>query len=348
MRADTLTPAELRQLIERFGSAEQLAEASAASLLATGLSPGSVKYLRHELSRRSPDDEAGRLAAEGITMIAEDDPLYPPLLAEIPDAPPVLFVRGNATILAAPHALTVIGSRALTSYGRLATRSLLTPCVRAGATIVSGLAYGADAAAHEIALAERGITIAVLASGVDRECVGPRANYPLAERLIAAGGCLVSEYPPGLHADKRRFPQRNRLLAGLARVTLAVEAAEKSGSLITCRYALEFGRELMAVPGPITSVQSSGTNRLIASGAKPALAADDIIQELKMVKATVRHRTPADPTAAAILAALAESPKTVDTLAEQLTLPIRQVLSTLSSMELEGWAAPNGDSWSQT
>lgn len=349
LRADALTPHELRHLLGRFGSAELLAEASGENLRAAGVSAAATDYLRRELARRQPDDEATRLAADGIIAIFEDDPRYPPLLAQIPDPPPVLFVRGNPAVLSTPHALTVIGSRALTPYGRQAARLLLAPCVRAGATIVSGLAFGADAAAHEAALAGGGPTVAVLASGVNRACVGPRANYPLAEKLLAAGGCLVSEYPPGMSADKTRFPQRNRLLAGLSLVTLALEAAEKSGSLITCRYALEFGRELMAVPGPITSPQSAATNRLIATGARPALTADDILQELKLMKAAPAARPmPADPATAAVLAALRPGPATADALADRLGLPIRQVLGLLTTMELNSLIAQQGDVWEAT
>jgi DNA processing protein len=345
IRADALTPHEMRKLIAHFGSAEALAAASSEELRATGLGAKTSAYLADQLRQNSTDNEVDQLAAEGIVTVFEDDPRYPPLLAEIPDPPPVLFLRGNPDAITAPHALTVIGSRLLTNYGRQAARLLLAPCVRAGATIISGLAFGADAAAHEAALAGGGVTVAVLASGVDRECVGPRANYPLAERILAAGGCLVSEYPPGMFADKARFPQRNRLLAGLSLVTLALEAAERSGSLITCRYALEFGRELMAVPGPITSIQSAATNRLIATGAKPALTAEDIIMELKLVQPVLNRHMPADPLAAAVLVALRDSPASADALADYLDLPIRQILTTLMALESDGFITQQGEAW---
>jgi DNA processing protein len=346
IRAEVFSPLELRGLIDHFGGIAPLLDAPTDALTAVGLTGDKLTRF---LSRRKGIDaetEAVRLTRENVVVIPDDDPLYPPLLAEIPDAPPLLFVRGDPAALSLPHPLTVVGSRRLTAYGRAALRELVSPLARAGALVLSGLAFGADAAAHALALDCGAPTVAVLASGVDRDCVGPRANFRLAEEIVRRGGCLVSEYPPGVHADKPRFPQRNRLLAGLARVVLVIEAAEKSGSLITGRLAMDFNRALLAVPGPITSPLSAGTNRLIASGARPALAAADIVEELRLVlPAAPTAPVPADPAQASVAAALADGPASTDDICNKTGRPVRDVIAALSGLETLGLAGPYGDTW---
>lgn len=348
MRADMFLPSELKALLTHFNSAARLRAAPAKELATLGLSLSRAERFVAAMRYLDPLAEAVRLEKTGVEMITESHPAYPPLLKFVPDAPPALFVRGQPAALAHPFPLSVVGSRRMTDYGCRAVRLLIGPCARAGAMIVSGLAYGIDAAAHEEALAAGGLTVAVLASGVDRASVGPRGNFALAERLIKNGGCLVSEYPPGLPADKRRFPQRNRLIAGLSRVTLVVEAAEKSGSLITARHALDFDREVFAVPGPIGTAGADGTNRLIAAGARPALTAAELLEELGLVP----NREPppatsvADPAQRTLLAALKDGPTDADALAARTTLPIRRVLASLSALEEAGLAFVNGGFWS--
>lgn len=346
LRAGLTTPLETRLLLAHFGSPTALAAASAAALEETGLSPRRVAKLLAALRYLDPAAEAARLAQEGIVAVAEDDPRYPPLLAEIPDAPPLLFVRGDSAPLADPLALAVVGTRRMSCYGRAAVRLLVAPAVDAGLVVVSGLAFGVDASAHQLAVDRRRPTVAVLASGVDRASVGPRANARLAEEIIERGGCLVSEYPPGAPASPRTFPQRNRLIAGLASVTLVVEAAEKSGSLITARYALEFGRDVLAVPGPITADTSAGPNRLLAGGAKPALAPNDLLEEYAVsLPAAAPPSEPEDEEGKTVLAALRAGHACPDFIAEETGLPIRAVLMALAELEAAGLAQAEGEAW---
>ncbi|MBI4457819.1 DNA-protecting protein DprA [Candidatus Uhrbacteria bacterium] len=214
---------------------------------------------------------------DDIAIIARVDRAYPELLARIPDAPERLYVRGAVAALFGAPAIAIVGTRAMTRYGESVTKMLVHPLAAAGAVIVSGLALGIDAVAHQAALDAGGITVAVLGSGVDKDSVGPRLNANLAERIIKSGGALVSEYPPGTGGQAYHFPQRNRIIAGLSRATIVIEAPEKSGALITAKQALEYNREVLAVPGPITGSSSTGSNRLISRGAAVVTCLEDVL-----------------------------------------------------------------------
>lgn len=204
---------------------------------------------------------------------------YPGVLATIPDPPKQLFYRGNelSELLKQPR-VAIVGSRKITPYGRAVTQDLAAQLARHGVIIISGLAYGVDAIAHQAALEAGGTAIAVLASGPDT--IYPSAHRSLAQRIIDQGGALVSEYPPGTVAYKTNFIARNRIVSGLSDGVLIPEAAIKSGTLHTARFALEQGREVMAVPGNITSINSGGTNRLIRDGATPITELADILLAL--------------------------------------------------------------------
>lgn len=204
---------------------------------------------------------------------------FPYNLQEIPDPPEKLYtVCDNwSNILPLPK-IAVVGSRRVSQYGKIVTERLCQQLVRAGVCIVSGLAIGVDAIAHQTVLAERGITIAVLASGLDS--VYPRQHTQLAKRIVAQGGALVSEYPSGITAYKHHFIARNRLVSGLCSGLLITEATEKSGTLHTARFALEQGRDVFVVPGNITSTLSAGTNNLLKAGAQPVTSATDILQAM--------------------------------------------------------------------
>ena len=197
----------------------------------------------------------------------------PDRLAAIPDPPGRLYVRGAADVLSAPG-VAIVGSRRATRAGRDFAHGLARELATGGLVVVSGLAYGIDAAAHRGALAAPGLTVAVLGSGLDR--VYPRAHEGLARDILAAGGAVVSEYPPDTGPRKHRFPERNRLISGLTLGVVVVEATTRSGSLITARMAAEQGREVMAVPGPVTSPLAGGCHRLLKSGAALIEDADDV------------------------------------------------------------------------
>ncbi|HEX4824603.1 MAG TPA: DNA-processing protein DprA [Candidatus Polarisedimenticolaceae bacterium] len=210
-----------------------------------------------------------------VSILSRDDPDYPPLLAELPDAPLVLYVRGS--LPAARVRVAMVGSRRSTFYGKFAAGRLAAGLAAVGVEIVSGGARGIDTLSHRGALDAGGTTVAVMGNGLGR--VYPPENGSLFEK-IAENGALVSEFPMEMASHPENFPQRNRLIAGLSAATVIVEAAGRSGSLITARFALEQGREVMAVPGRIDSEQSTGCHRLIQAGAKLVQSPEEILEEL--------------------------------------------------------------------
>ncbi len=272
-------------------------------------------------------------------------PHYPPLLASISDAPPALYVRGSAGVLATPQ-LAIVGSRNPTASGRETAFQFAAYLARCGLAITSGLAEGIDGASHRGALAAGGATIAVCGTGLDR--VYPEQHAELADS-IAASGALVSEFPPRTPPRKESFPQRNRIISGLSLGTLVVEAARQSGSLITARFASEQGREVFAIPGSIHSPLSRGCHRLIRDGAKLVETADDILSELKipLAAAVGTGRAPAldtrmevagrlDKEYEILLDALGFDALGVDALVERSGLKPDAVASMLLILELRG------------
>lgn len=275
--------------------------------------------------------------AEQIRTIARNDAGYPPLLREIHDPPKRLFVRGT---LPGAEALcfAVVGSRTPSHYGKQATPMVVEPLAAAGLVIVSGLAYGIDALAHEAALNAGGITTAVLGTGVDDASLYPQTHKKLAQRIVDAGGAVISEYPPGTPGQQGHFPARNRIIAGMSRGVLVVEAKEKSGALITADLATRENRDVFAMPGPITSPTSVGPNRLIRDGAKPVLEAADILDEYGVVQPTTHDQRPTTLTddERRVLDALEQDALHVDALARSLDLPAAQLTSLLTTLELRG------------
>lgn len=268
-------------------------------------------------------------------LFPEDDD-FPTLLRRSSDPPELLFVRGS--ISPAP-AVAVVGTRKATSYGAHTTRELVTPLARAGLCIVSGLALGIDGIAHRAALEAQGPTVAFLATGIDDLSIYPKEHARLAERILDAGGALVSESPPGTPGLKHLFPLRNRLIASFSLATLVVEAALESGSLITAKLALEENREVLAVPGPIWSEQSHGTNHLLKLGARPCTSPQDVLDALSLDRpdlvAKARSELPRSPEDDQFLAHLGQ-PIHIDTLATLAKAPVAHVSSQLSILELKG------------
>ena len=260
---------------------------------------------------------------------------YPALLGQIPDPPASLWVRGEADleVLAAP-AVAIVGARACSGYGRSVARTLATESAAAGAVVVSGLARGVDGEAHRGALAAGGRTVAVLGCGIDRDY--PAAHAELARSIVDAGGLIVSEYAPGVEPAPWRFPARNRIIAGLARATVVVEARERSGALITADFALEDGREVLAVPGEITSALSIGTNGLLRQGATPATCVADVLDALGLEISRTSASVPEGPGAAAVLEALAVGAVTPDEVVRATTLSAAAVAAALVELELAG------------
>ena len=212
-----------------------------------------------------------------IVKLAEKD--FPPLLLEIPDPPNKLYVRGTLPSFEMRW-LAVVGSRAMSQYGRQVCEHLISGLRGYPIVIVSGLAYGVDACAHKNALEAGLTTVAVPGSGLDWNVLYPRANAGLAREILKSGGALLSEFEPDLKATDYTFPQRNRIMAGLSHATLIVEAKEKSGSLITARLTAEYNRELLVVPGSIFSAESRGTHQFLKLGATPVTTPEDILRAL--------------------------------------------------------------------
>jgi DNA processing protein len=284
------------------------------------------------------------LALPGNDLVAWDDADYPPALLEIADPPPVLFCLGRRELLGRP-AFAIAGSRNATPQGIADAEAFAAALSEAGLTIVSGLAAGIDAAAHRGALRGRGSTIAITGTGLDR--VDPASHRPLAH-VLAQQGLLLSEFAPGTPPLKQNFPRRNRIVSGLARGVLIVEATLSSGSLITARLAAEQGREVFALPGSIHSPFSKGCHKLLREGAKLVETAGDILDELQLpatlpavtagIPGTVRR--PADAGARALLEALGHAPADVDTLSSRTGLAAAAIAALLPRLELDGFVAP--------
>jgi DNA processing protein len=335
-----------RRVLRETGSAAPLFAMSEADLAGLGFAPKGIAALREE-SRWSALEKlrvrCRRLAIEIVPFTAG---AYPALLREIPDPPPVLYSRGCAPAALEP-AVAVVGSRTPTRYGRRVAHLLASRLAGAGVVVVSGMAYGIDSAAHRGALGA-GRSAAVLAGGLDRPY--PRANRELFEAL-AASGCVVSEQPPGTDARPYLFPARNRIVTGMSRAVVVVEAAERSGSLVSARLGVEQGREVFAVPGEIDSPTSAGTNALLRDGCAPCLGVADVLDALGIATPSDPGgpAPPAvqDPDAARVLAQLDARPTALDRLVESCGLDGARVSELLTALELAGLAERSAGGFSR-
>lgn len=276
-----LKPSQILRLIKVTGSAERLWSLSDGELKKI-LGEQNIQIESYLEARKKVDLKSVLTKIKNtkckICTIADED--YPLLLAEINDPPLVLYYWGE--LQKEEMALGIVGTRRATPYGLAVAEKLSEELTEDGFTIVSGLARGIDSAAHRGALKAKGRTIAVLGSGLDR--IYPPENKKLAMEIAANNGCLLTEFPPGMPPLKQNFPQRNRIISGLSRGIIVVEAGEKSGALITVDFALEQGRDVFAVPGPITSEKSKGTNNLISEGAKLLQDVNDIRENYGIIK----------------------------------------------------------------
>lgn len=329
-------PVTCRRLVEAFGDAEAAWRAAPRDLARAGVERKPLEALVQLRERVRPEGVWQGIERLQLAVLTLEDDAYPRLLREIVDPPPVLYVRGELRP-ADDWAVAVVGTRRVTVYGRQATARLAGDLARAGVCIVSGLAKGVDTCAHRAALEAGGRTIAVLGSGPDQ--IYPPENAGLAKEIVQRGA-LVTEFPPGVPPDAQNFPRRNRIIAGLAKATLVVEAGQSSGALITADLALEQGRDVFAVPGSIFSPASEGPNRLIRDGARPALSAEDVLEELDFrgvaEQQAVRELLPTDQTEAALLRLIGSEPVHVDDLGRQAGLPIAAVSGALTMLELKG------------
>jgi len=326
-------------LLAAFGSAGAARLAGQRELEAL---PGISRAAATAIRAASPD-RATRLLSElretGGTAFGPADREYPARLREIPEAPTLLFARGDPALLHKP-AVAVVGSRDHTAYGERVARDLAARVAAAGVPVVSGMARGLDGVAHAAALDAGGGTIGVLGNGLG--VVYPAANRALYER-VEQQGCLLTEFPPGERPHAGSFPRRNRLISGLAVATVVVEARVGSGALITADCALRQGREVLAVPGPITSPTSAGPNRLVALGAKPVLDVRDVLEEVGVAEPPgvriPRDLTPAERCVMEHVLDGSREGKLDDLLAEGL-FPSHELLAAITSLEIRGLIVP--------
>ncbi|MCL6480463.1 MAG: DNA-processing protein DprA [Firmicutes bacterium] len=336
------------RLLQEYGTPEAVFRASPSELEALRLPASAVQALTSGTALKEAEAEIERARTFGASFIHWEEARYPKLLREIYDPPPLLYVRGDADVLAR-HAVAIVGTRRPTPYGNLMSERLARDLADRGLVVVSGLARGIDSSAHRGALeSARGTTVAVLGNGVD--VVYPKENRKLLER-IAERGALVSEFPLGTMPTPDKFPVRNRIIAGMALGVVVVEGAQYSGSFITARLAMEFGREVYGVPGPVTQPVSFAPNQLIKQGAKLVTGWQDVVEELPTALRAelfpVEDATPAER--ASLLAEALPAParrlyellatdeaRHVDELVEQSAMSSSEVLSTLFELEMKG------------
>jgi len=292
----------LKQILDFYGSLEIAWNSPASGLVSAGIPQKITENLLKVKQQVDLERIMDKISSQGIRVMTWEDSDYPRRLKEIPQAPPVLFIKGSINV-EDDWAVAVVGTRRVTPYGRQVAAEIAGFLAQNGVTVVSGLARGVDAIAHQAALRNGGRTIAVLGSGVD--VIYPPEHRKLGEE-IKQQGAIVSDYPVGTQPDGVNFPPRNRIISGLSLATVVVEAGEKSGALITAEFAVEQGRDVFAVPGSILTPQSEGTNRLIEQGAR------------------------------------SQEPVHVDDLCELTGLPIHDVSATLTMMELKGLVSQVG------
>lgn len=335
----------LRSLMHGFASGEEAWNAPSESLRHIGVSEETAAGIVSARAGIEPELEAKVLQEMDIRIMTETDDDFPILLREAPFPVALLYARGNFDDWNRPM-VAIVGSRRHTAYGRQVAERIAEDLARAGVTVVSGLAYGIDSVAHGATLNAGGATVAVLGGGIDDASIHPREHLPLATRFMGTGA-LLSEYPPGTPVSRGTFPARNRIIAALSAGIVVVEAAEKSGSLITADHALECGREVFAVPGSIFSPASEGTNRLIQKGAKLVRGVGDILEELPFgTNSTTASKdsetiaVPDDlsPEETKVISLLSHEATHVDQIIKHSHLDTASASSALTMLEIKGLA----------
>lgn len=342
--ADGVGPVLFRRLLERFESPDRVLSASSAALASVrGVTDSVAAAIQGDRCRRFAEEECVKLSRSGARLLTFLDAEYPRRLFEIGDPPPLIYLRGVVPVW--EPSVAVVGSRRASREGLKAAEQLSEQLASLGVRVVSGLARGIDTAAHRGALKGAGCTIAVLGCGVD--ILYPTENRELADRIVRSG-CIMSEFPMGTQPLAEHFPRRNRIISGLSRGVLVVEAAEQSGSLITARYALDQGRDVMAVPGPISSAASRGSNRLIKQGAQLVDCVDDILSALTLgplpaggqaslfAEQAEAPRSPLTPREAALYELVAQGPRHLDEITVALELTAGEVSAMVLGLELKG------------
>jgi len=332
-------PQKMRLLLSYFSEPEKIWKADFTELADSKIGYKLAEKINIERKNIDPDTEWEKLQKENIRMITFENSDYPLLLKEITHPPYILYIRGEFNLNSAPM-ISIVGSRKYTSYGAQVASTFAKDLSQAGITIVSGMALGIDSLAHRGALENGGKTVAVLGNSLDDKNLYPRANFNLS-RDIMENGMLISDYPIETPASEFTFPARNRIIAGLSLGTLIIEAGEKSGTLITAERALEYNREVFAVPGSIFSLQSAGTNDLIKKGAKIVTSVKDILEELDLNERKNPlekiPKVPKNSEEEIILKILSADPIHIDNIVKLSKLNASAVAATLAIMEIKGW-----------
>ena len=323
-------------LLDHFGDAKRVWNAHADELRSVDVLPSVIDNLIEVRSTVSLEKVWDKIQNLEVTVLTWEDNNYPTLLRELSQSPPVLYIRGKI-LPQDDWAVAVVGTRRITHYGRQVTERIATKLAHAGVTLVSGLARGVDGVAHKIALESGGRTLAVLGCGVD--IVYPPEHRSLSEKIIQHGA-VISDYPLGTPPESSNFPPRNRIISGLSRATVIVEAGKRSGALITAGFAADQGREVFAVPGSVLAPQSRGTNRLIQDGARMLTDSQEILESLDMTRIVeqkdARIILPANETETHLFNLLSHEPLHVDEIRNETNYNIELVTSTLALMELKG------------
>ncbi len=346
-RVPGIGPARMRLLLRGFGSLAAAWGMSVATLRAAGLDERTATSAAAAFGTRDPATEWEAVEKSGVSVLTQEDDTYPERLRAIPSAPALLFVRGEL-LPQDDRAVAIVGTRRASTYGREVARRLAEGLATAGVTVVSGLAKGIDGVAHTAALDAGGRTFAVLGHGLNT--VYPADHAALARRIAAGGGALITEYPLGARIDAANFPARNRIISGLARGVVIVEADRKSGAMITADFAADQGREVFAVPGSILTPSSAGCHALLKDGAHLVTDVDDILTELHLDAAAPAKKPvqqelltlPGIPGADALMHALSDDPMHIDDLCRACELPISEVNVLLVQLQLAGAVRPAG------
>jgi len=332
-------PVRLSRIYSHFKDYKKAFFADSDNLIKAGIEP---KVSQEFISYRGQieiDDVIKKINKENIKVVTIHDNIYPSKLKEIFSPPQILFYKGNIENI--ENSLAVVGSRLVSDYGKEVVFRLVRDLARKRIPIVSGLAFGVDSFSHEIALEEGTKTIAVLGSGIDNSSIYPSHNRYLADRIVKAGGAVMSEFIPGTAPLKHHFPQRNRIVAGLALGTLVIEAREKSGALITAKYALEQGREVFCIPGNIFSNNSKGTNNLIKQGASLVTQISDIMDQFDFLdlnnyisNESVKFETESERL---VFEKMQDGPIHINDICRLTKMSIIDINSTLTILELRGY-----------
>lgn len=341
-------PKTFKYLLNYSNTAKKAWESTSKELINAGLGEKAAEKFLKNREKLNLQEFRRKLSLQKIDFICLADKEYPVLLKQIPDPPFLLFVKGNKKVFQNSQIISIVGTRKMTNYGREITEKFAFDLAQAGITVVSGMALGVDAAAHNATLSAGGKTVAVLGNGVDLPF--PASNASIYYKIIESGGAIISEFAPGTPPNKGTFPRRNRIIAGISQGILVTEGAEDSGSLITANYGLEFKRKVFAVPGPITSQLSAAPLRLIEKGAKLVVLPEDILKEFKVEKSEIKSENQKFKTLSKdelkIVQLIENEALSFDEIVRKLSSKSSETATTLSVLELKGIVRNSGGNYS--